>query len=38
MGRAREDIEAKTGKPVIAAKILKQLTAKKPTRLKAPEE
>lgn len=37
-GRTRKDIEAQTGKPVISAENYKQLTGRKPKKLKAPEE
>lgn len=37
-GRTRKDIEAQTGKPVITAENFKQLTARKPKKLKAPED
>ena len=37
-GRTRKDIEAQTGKPVISAENFKQLTARKPKKLKAPED
>jgi len=37
-GRTRKDIESQTGKPVITVENFKQLTARKPKKLKAPED
>ena len=37
-GRTRKDIEAQTGKPVISAENFKQLSARKPKKLKADED
>lgn len=37
-GRTRKDIEAQTGKPVITAENFKQLSARKPKKLKATED
>ena len=37
-GRTRQDIEAQTGKPVISTENFKQLTTRKPRRLKALKE
>jgi hypothetical protein len=37
-GRTRKDIEAQTGKPVISGENFKELSARKPKRLKADED
>ena len=37
-GRTRKDIETQTGKPVITGANFKQLSARKPKKLKADED